>query len=253
VPHKLYVIHGSHPCTAVERALALKGVPYRRGELPPPPLHGLIQRLRFGRRTVPAIELDGGERIVGSRAILRRVEQLAPEPPLYGGDAGERRRVENAEEWGDEVWQPIARRLLWKAVTSRPGAVASYQRGSTLPALPYPVVRAVAPAAARVAGMLNQADDEAVRADLAALPAHLDRIDAWLAEGLLGGEPPNAADLQIATTSRLLLTLGDVAPLFEGRPAREHALALFPEWAGEVPAGTLPADWLPALRPRVAD
>ena len=50
----------------------------------------------------------------------------------------------------------------------------------------------------------NHAQDEPVRADLAALPGQLEQIDAWIAEGLLGGEEPNAADLQIGSTIRLL-------------------------------------------------
>ena len=41
--------------------------------------------------------------------------------------------VERAEEWGDEVCQPIARRLLWGALRRRPAALASYARGSRLP------------------------------------------------------------------------------------------------------------------------
>ncbi|HSD82072.1 MAG TPA: glutathione S-transferase family protein [Solirubrobacteraceae bacterium] len=247
MPHKLYVVHGSHPCAAVERAFVLKGVPYRRVELPPP-AHALVQRARFGRRTVPALELEGGERVVGSRAILRRLEEVAPEPPLFPADPEWRRRVEDAERWGDEVWQPVARRLLWPAFQRCPRAMASYQQGSRLPALPEPLLLALAPVATRVERALNDASDEAVRADLRALPAHLDRIDSWIADGVLGGERPNAADLQIATTSRLLLTIGDVAPAFDGRPARDHALALFPDLHGAVPAGAFPAGWLAAPR-----
>ena len=243
MPHKLYVVHGSHPCATVERALALKGVPYRRIELPPP-AHALVQRARFGRRTVPALELSDGERVVGSRAIVRRLEELVPEPPLFPSDAGERRAVETAEEWGDEVWQPIARRLLWTAFGRWPRAMASYQEGSRLPALPMPVLLALAPVAIRVERALNQATDAAAQADLAALPAHLDRIDAWIADGVLDGGSPNAADLQIAATSRLLLTIGDVVPLFDGHRARDHALAVFPQAGGSVPPGVYPPAWL---------
>ena len=56
----------------------------------------------------------------------------------------------------------------------------------------------------------NEATDENVRADLAALPGILQRIDDWIAEGVLGGEQLNAADLQIATSVRLLMTLQDL-------------------------------------------
>ena len=43
-----------------------------------------------------------------------------------------------------------------------------------------------------------------MRADLAALPGLLDQVDAYIADGVLGGDQPNAADLQIAPTIRLL-------------------------------------------------
>ena len=42
-----------------------------------------------------------------------------------------------------------------------------------------------------------------MRDDLAALPGMLQRIDDWIADGVLGGEQLNAADLQIAASLRL--------------------------------------------------
>jgi glutathione S-transferase len=192
----LYVVHGSHPCAAVERALELKGLAYRRVELPPP-LHAPIQKLRFGTRTVPGMRLPDGEKVVGSSAILRRLDDLAPEPPLFPPDGEARALVQRAEEWGEEVYQPIARRLLWAALRRAPDALPSYARGSRLP-LPTAAIRAMAPAVTRVEATMNRAVEGAVRADLRALPRHLDRIDGWLDRGVIGVFPPNAADLQIA-------------------------------------------------------
>ena len=100
-------------------------------------------------------------------------------------------------------------------------------------------VLALAPVVTRVERRLNDATEANLRADLEALPAHLDKIDGWIADGVLGGEEPNVADLQIAATSRLLLSIEDLEPLFADRPARDHALLVFPEWAGRVPAGVL--------------
>jgi glutathione S-transferase len=242
---KLYVIHGSHPCAAVERALTLKGIEYKKIEYPPP-LHFAIQRLRFGAPRVPSIIFEDGEKLQGSRPIIRRLEELAPEPPLFPADPALRARVEEAERWGDEVFQPIARRLLWPAFARNPRAMTGYQEGGRNPALPEPVLVALAPVVTRIERRMNDATDEATRADLQALPGHLDRIDAWIADGVLGGEAANAADLQIATTLRLMLTLDDVRPLIEGRSAGALALRLFPDHPGRVPAGTLPAEWLPA-------
>lgn len=235
---RLFVVHGSHPCATVERALQLKGIAYRKVELPPP-MHAPIQRMLFGERTVPGLRLDG-EKLSGSRRILQRLEELRPEPPLYPADPEARRRVEEAEAWGDEVLQPMARRFVWGAMKRHPEAMVSYSAGSKLK-LPAPMVRMSAPLIVRGEWALNDVSPEAVRADRDALPGHLDRVDAWIEEGVLGGEPPNAADLQIAPTMRLMMTLEDLRPLIEDRPAGRLALALFPDADGRMPAGALSA------------
>ena len=234
---RLYVVHGSHPCETVKRAMEMKGIPYKLVELPPP-LHAPIQRMLFGERTVPGLRLNG-EKLSGSRRILRRLEELRPEPSLFPADREARRRVEEAEAWGDETFQPIARRLLWHAMRRNPGALVSYSESAKL-SLPAAMIRMSAPAIARGEGRLNKVSDEAVRADLDALPGYLDRIDGWIEEGVMGGEEPNAADLQIAPTLRLLMTLEDVRPQIEARPAGQLALRLFPSADGRMPAGALP-------------
>jgi hypothetical protein len=102
-------------------------------------------------------------------------------------------------------------------------------------------VVALAPLVTGVERRFNAADDGAVRADLRSLPRHLDRIDGWLERGILGGPDVNVADLQIGATTALMLTIGDLRPLIEGRPAAAHARALFDAPAGSIPAGALPA------------
>jgi glutathione S-transferase len=245
MPAKLYVVHGSHPCEAVARAMDMKSVQYKVVEIIPP-LHAPLQQLRFGRRTVPGLVLESGEKLSGSRTIMRRLDELAPDPPLFPADPAARAAVERAEAWGDELWQPLARRLVWRTFARAPQTMASFQDGSRLPRLPDPAVRAIAPFVGAVERRMNHADEATVRADLRAFPSHLDRIDGWLADGVIGSEVVNAADLQIASSSRLMLTLGDVAALFAGRPAEAHARGLFPDWAGATPVGVFPPEWLPA-------
>jgi len=234
---KLYVVHGSHPCAAVEKAMSLKGLAYDVVEWPPP-LHALLQRAIFGARTVPGLSIDG-ERISGSRRIMRRLEQLAPEPPLFPADAMARALVEQAERWGDEVFQQSARELVWAGLMREPAAMVSYSEHSRL-ALPAAAVRLSAPLIARLEARLNRTDAGVARSKLESLPAALDKIDAWIADGTIGDpEHPNAADLQLASTVRLLLTLGDARPLIDSRPCATLAMRLFPQADGDLPAGSL--------------
>jgi len=239
VPHTLYVIHGSHPCVCAERALQLKGQPYRLVEFPPG-VHVPAQWLRFRKTTVPALVLGSGERIVGSRAIVHRLDELVPQPPLLPAGAEARARVEAAEQWGDMVLQPAARRLFWAGLLRRPDAGGSYSEGSKLP-VPGPLRKLITPAVARLGAMRNGASAERARADVAALPAQLDQVDAWIAEGVLGGAQPNAADLQIGPSVRMLGSFGDVHPLLAGRPCWELAQRIVPTYAGHMPAGALAA------------
>jgi glutathione S-transferase len=238
---KLYVLPGSHPCAAVEAALALKSIAYDRVELLPL-LQVLVGPLRWGGTTVPGLRVDGG-RIVGSRAIMRALDALVAEPALLPDPADPARaRVLEAERWGDEVFQSVPRRLIDAAFLRRPGAMESYAAEAKLPLRPA-MMRPAMPLTARLMALKNKATDEAARADLAGLPAQLGRVDTWIEEGLLGAEQPNAADLQIGSTVRLLMTIGDVRPLVEGRPAARLA-RYFPHMVGAVEAGVLPAQWL---------
>lgn len=240
----LYVVNGSHPCATVERALQLKGIPYKIVEFPPP-MHMAAMKLLFGKRTVPGLKVNG-EKITGSRAILRRLDELRPEPALLPADPAERAKVEEAEAWGDEVLQPLVRRVLWPMAKANPAALGSFSQGSKLPAIPVPVLKVIAPVVTRVEMKANEATDATYPADLRSLPDLLDRVDAWIADGVLGGEEPNAADLQIATSLALLMALGDLRPIIEARPAGQLALRLFPDYPGDVPAGAIPAEYLPA-------
>ena len=106
-----------------------------------------------------------------------------------------------------------------------------YAANAKLP-LPRPLMRPALPLTARLMALKNKARDDTARADLLALPGLLDRIDAWIADGLLGGERPNAADLQIGSTIRLLATIGDVRPLIGDCPASQLT-RYFPPMVGE--------------------
>lgn len=236
--HTLYAIHGSHPCATVIKALELKRQPYRVVELVPA-AHVPLLWWRFRHRTVPALVLGSGEEVVGSRAIVHRLDELVPTPALLPADPTARSRVEAAERWGDEVLQAAVRRLFWMAIKRRPDAIATYSAGSRLP-LPAWLQRASAPVIGALARWVHRADEATLRADLAALPGQLDHVDRLIADGVLGGDEPNAADVQIAPSIRMLGTFADVRPLLDGRPAWALAQRLFPHYDGAMPAGALP-------------
>ena len=237
---KLYVLPGSHPCAAVEAALELKGVAFRRVDLLP--MTQLVAGpLLWGGSTVPGMRLRG-ERIVGSRTIMRRLDELVAEPALLPAPGEARDRVLEAERWGDEVLQGVPRRLIDAAFLRDPATMESYAGDAKLP-LPRAMLRPALPLTAKMMAIKNKARDENARADLLELPAQLDRVDGWIAEGVLGGERPNAADLQIGSAIRLLMSIGDVRPLIEGRPTARLA-RYFPPLTGAVPAGVLPQEWL---------
>ena len=103
--------------------------------------------------------------------------------------------------------------------------------------------RTVLPIAKRSASY-NNSTDEAVQADLAALPEKIDHVDELLAQGLIGGDQPNAADFQIATSVRLLLAYEDLKPYLEGRPAADHARQIVREYNAAFPP-VFHAAWLP--------
>jgi glutathione S-transferase len=238
---KLYVVSASHPCWAVARALELKRIEFKRVEWPPT-MHVPMQRLRFGQGTVPGLVIDG-EKVIGSRRIMQRLDELVPEPRLYPSEPQARARVEEIDRWGDEILQALARRLVWWALRNNPATIISYGQDSRLP-FPDSVTRALAPVIARVEWLINHVSDESARRDVEALPGHLELVDGWIAEGPLGQEVPNAADLQIGSSIALLYTQEDLHALLADRPAVTLARRQFARFPGHVPAGTLPAAWL---------
>jgi glutathione S-transferase len=232
---------------AAEEALKLKGVDYKRVELPELG-HIPFQKLRFGAPTVPGIVFDDGEKVIGSRAIMERLDERVAEPPLYPSDPSERAKVKEADRWGDDVLQSMARRAVWWALRRDAAPMPSFLEGAKLP-FPTPLVRVIGPGVARMASSVHKATDEAIAEDMRRLPEDLDRVDGYIADGVIGTDPPNAADLQILSSIWLLLAFADLRPLIEDRPCGRLARERFPASTGDVPAGTLP---LPAMAPAAA-
>jgi glutathione S-transferase len=197
-------------------------------------LHPLfLRKAGFAGGTVPALVMEG-RKIQGSLEISRAIEAHGPGGILFPVDPEARRRVEGAERWAEAELQPIPRRLFRWAL-ARDASLrrrAARMAGFPLPRLAGALMKPLAARFARV----SRADDRTVGADLERLPALLDRVDAWIADGTIGGEEPNAADYQIGTTLRAMLAMDDLRPRIEGRPGAELAARLVPDYPGRLPS-----------------
>lgn len=220
--------------------LEAKGIEYRRIDLVFVLARGILRVAGFPGVTAPALKIDG-RNVQGSRAIARALDEIRPEPPLLPADPGRRAAVEEAERWADEELQEMVRRITWNVLWRDPRGRRSYLEGSRL-GLPLSVATAIASPIIYVSKRLNKADDEAVRRDLDGLPGAIEKVDRLLGEGVLDGDPLNAADYQVATSLRLLMTFDDARPALEGHPAAEYAMRVCPEYPGYAPAA-LPAEW----------
>jgi glutathione S-transferase len=245
VAAKLYVIPASHPSVAVALMLEQKGMEYRRTDLLPVISKLALRALGFPRSTVPAIKLDG-RRVQGSTEISRELDRLQPEPPLFPADPDRRRAVEEAERFGDEPLQAPVRRILWWTIRRDRSSLESYAEGARL-GIPIGLALKTAAPIVALAARFNEASDENVQRDLASLPGLLDRIDAWIGDGVLGAEQLNAADFQIASSLALAMTMDDLRPAIESRPAGELVRRVVPRYPGHTPP-ILPPAWLAPLR-----
>jgi glutathione S-transferase len=244
VSARLYVIPASHPAIAAQLMLERKGIDYKRTDLMPVISKLALRAVGFPGTTVPALKIEGA-RVQGSRQIARELERLVPEPSLFPADPERRVAVEEAERFGDEELQHPIRQLLWWSMKHDRSPLRSYSEGARL-GLPIGLaVKTAAPIVA-LSARFNEASDENARAGLAALPGLLDRIDAWIAAGVLGGEEPNVADFQIAPSLGLAMTMDDLRPAIENRPAGALARRLVPDYPGHTPP-ILPREWLKPL------
>jgi glutathione S-transferase len=243
----LFAVPSSHPSLAAELMLRHKGIGYRRIDLVSGLHRGILRALGYPGVTVPAVRLNGA-RVQGTRAIALALDAVTPEPPLFPADPERRAAVDAAESWGDEVLQPVPRRIIWASLKRDRSTVASYLEG-TRTGLPTPVAATAAIPIIPLAARLNNATDENVRRDLAVLPDLVDHVDELLSEGTIGAEERNVADFQVATSVSLLLTMEDTRQYIEGRPAERHAREIVGRQPGRLPSA-LPTQWLPPVPER---
>jgi glutathione S-transferase len=249
VEARLYVIPASHPSISASLMLEHKGIPFKRTDLLPVISKVVLRGLGFPRNTVPALKIDG-QKVQGSREIARELDRLVPEPPLLPAEPEKRAAVEEAERFGDEELQHPIRQILWWSIKRDKAPLRSYSEGAKL-GVPLSLAMKTAAPVVALSARFNEANDENVRRDLSALPGLLDRVDALIESGTINGEQLNAADFQIAPSLGLALTLDDLRPAIESRPAGALAKRVVPNYPGKTPP-ILPPAWLQQLRSAAA-
>jgi glutathione S-transferase len=242
---KLYNIPASHPGFTAALMLDAKSIPFKRIDLLPVVHKGVLKVLGFPGVTVPALKIDG-RRVQGTTAIARELDRVRPEPPLLPEDPVLRTKVLEAEAFGDVDLQHPVRQVLWWLLKRNSEPMGSYLEGSHT-GIPIPVATKTAWPLVEAEVWFNKSTDENVRAALAGLPNQLDLLDAWIAEGVIGGEQLNAADYQLATSIALWMTVDDVRPFIQDRPIGKLAERVIPDYPGAMPPG-LPDAWLENLR-----
>jgi glutathione S-transferase len=162
-----------------------------------------------------------------ARPSLERGGEGAPKLGLALGVTGAELGI--ADRWANETLQMAARRIPGVAVVRDPPAFSRSSGDGRLGYLLYKRAltrRLIVP---RILRGVFAAGPAAERELLSELPPMLDRIDTWIADGILGGPELNAADFMVAPSLALILYRPDVMPMFKGRPALELVDRLLPD------------------------
>ena len=111
----------SHNCLKVRIALALKNLDYEIQNISPMDRSAVLAASR--QRLVPVL-IDGDRTIADSTAILLYLEERCPDPPLVPAEAALRAECLVLEDWADQAFMALSRRIAYWNVTSTPGQLA---------------------------------------------------------------------------------------------------------------------------------
>jgi glutathione S-transferase len=210
----LYAIPGSHAVRTGELMLEHKGIPFRRVNFPPGPHRVLVRVVGFKGDRVPAVKFEDGRRAQGTRQLPRVLDEMVPERPLVPDDAAGL----EAEAWADDVLQQWARRMVAAAGARDPDSLAGRGAEGRLGVLltSHELSRRVT---ARAVLMVFRASRAQQRDDLERTGEILDRVDAWIDEGVLNGEELRSPDFAVASSLALAEYILELQPELQRRPA----------------------------------
>jgi len=209
----LYGIPGSHAVRTGELMLEHKEIEFRRVNFPPGSHRVMVRLMGFKGDRVPAVKFEDGRRAQGTRELPRVLDELVPEPRLVSDDP----RVLEAEGWADDVLQQWARRMVASTGSRDPDALA--ERGAdgrlgrllTVHERPRRFVARMVLVAFRVTKE-QQHDDRERTGEI------LDRVDAWIADGVLNSHQLHSADFAVASSLALVEYIVALQPELQRRP-----------------------------------
>ena len=209
----LYGIPGSHAVRTAGLMLEAKGVEHERVDLQPG-VHRVLVRLKgFKGDRVPAVLFEDGRRAQGTRELPRVLDELVPSPRLLPDDP----RVLEAERWADEVLQQWARRMVATTGARDPDALSGRGGEGRLGALLARSDRRRR-YVTRMVLLAFRVSPQQKREDRERTGEILDRIDAWIAEGVLDGEALHCADYAVASSLALVEYIVALRPELARRP-----------------------------------
>jgi glutathione S-transferase len=219
--------------------LDVKGLDYELVGVLPGTQRVHLRLAGFRDGTVPALRLDG-RRVQGTPGIARALEAVRPEPPLFPADPARRASAEAVERWADEDLQQVPRRILRWGLVRHAHLRTWVGEQSSAPAPGVLSVLSV-PAAWYYARAVD-ADEAAVRRALRELPATLERVDALLADGVIGAA--DAVTFEVLCSIRSLEGFADLQDDVAPHPCAAAARERFPDWPADPVPPYLPRAWL---------
>jgi maleylpyruvate isomerase len=143
-----------------------------------------------GQPLAPVAELPDGRVLADSPAILRELERLWPEPPLWPADPSAAALADVLVEWFNECWKPAPNRIAdgagspadaatLRTRTARIEGLLADGRPYLLGA-DYSVADVALTPFLRLCGRTLPDDEDLFHGVLAALPAPGERTRAWL-------------------------------------------------------------------------
>jgi len=197
---RLIQIPFSHNCVKVRVALDLKGLAYETLNISPVSRKAVVAA--SGQGLVPVL-VDQGRAITDSTRIVLYLEERHPGRPLVPKDPALRAECLLLEDWADQAFMALSRRVAYNTVVAIPGRLAALffpeDKGPARWIKERIARRKVAQRFGLNAG--RHAKDVAEAKRLAGLALARLGSAPWLM-----GEEPNLADVALATMSPPFVT-----------------------------------------------